>query len=106
MTTLRLDTSLRARRTGVCERGSSDALPVYVLEGEAAMEDLTKGASEQVGQAADQAKDAASGAMEQAQDAASSAMDQAQDAASGAMDQAKDAAGEALDKAKDILPGS
>jgi hypothetical protein len=59
-------------------------VPVHAREGEAAMEDLTKGASEQVNQAADQAKDAASGAM----------------------DQAKDAAGDALDKAKDILPGS
>jgi len=106
MTTLLLDALLPTCRTGIGEQRSDGAVPIHVWEGEAAMEDLTKGASEQVNQAADQAKDAASGAMDQAQDAASGAMDQAKDAASDAMDQAKDAAGEAVEKAKDILPGS
>jgi uncharacterized protein YjbJ (UPF0337 family) len=84
MTTLLLDALLPSCSTGIGERRSGGAVPVHVRKGEAAMEDLTNGASEQVNQAADQAKDAASGAM----------------------DQAKDAAGEAVDKAKDILPGS
>ena len=48
-------------------------------KGETEVEDLTKGASEQLDQAADQAKDAASGAMEQ--------QGQVQEAASGAMEQ-------------------
>src|SRR5262245_59945658 len=106
MTTLPLDTLPPTCRTGIGERRSSCAVLAHVGEGEAAMEDLTKGVSEQVNQAADQAKDAASGAMDQAQDAASGAMDQAKDAASSAMDQASDAAGEAVEKAKDVLSGS
>jgi hypothetical protein len=85
-----------------------------VAPGAIFVEDLTKGASEQLNQAAEQAKDAASGAMEQAQgqvqEATSGAMEQAQsqaqDAASGAMEQAQDAVGDTIDKAKDILPGS
>jgi hypothetical protein len=47
-------------------------------KGETEVEDLTKGASEQLNQAADQAKDAAGDAMNQAQEAASGAMEQAE----------------------------
>ncbi len=72
-------------------------------KGETAMEDLTKAASEQMGQAADQAKEAASGAMEQAQE---QVQEQAQEAAGSAMEQAQNAAGDALNKAKDLLGGS
>src|SRR5215813_5251413 len=69
-------------------------------KGETEVEDLSKGASEQLNQASDQAKDAAGDAMNQAQEAASGAVEQAQrqaqDAASGAMEQAQDAAGNAI----------
>jgi hypothetical protein len=49
----------------------------YARERETEVEDLSTGASEQLNQAADQAKDAAGGALDRAQEAASGAMERA-----------------------------
>jgi len=98
-----MDVSLETPLTSEHDRHVAISCHCMSGKGETEVEDLSKGASEQLNQAADQAKEAAgeaaSGAIEQAQS-------QAQDAASGAMEQAQDAAGEAIEQAKDILPGS